>query len=770
MEHRPCTHNKYPGSIWLIPALLLSAGIANASSFDNGVPADEALAQAPALLPPAAELIDFESDAPGAKANGFQSVDSANATFTDSLGADLCVEDFGSQSDGQALAGLWDDQGFLIIDFAVPMRSISLDFGNDDPCCSNPGDEAEIRAFLDANPVGSSQVVMNRNDIMDQTITFSDACFDQVEFQYVVTTSGLIEVVDNIVFEECEFLEKEIVGGTDLNEDGVPDLAVEVGILTPSMYDFKLTYSGPDNVLIQDAIPAEWDVMIPDAVVSGDTIPNGNFETGDFTSWSQINAGSGGIVVDDGTFDPLGPGGPVAPFEGSYGSATWQGGPGIHTLYQDVDVPEYGMPTLVWADHIQNWAADYSVPNQQWRVEVWDPSDNSVMAILRETLPGDPLLQDWTVYTADLSPWAGQTVRIAFTEQDNQFFFNARLDAVDVVNDPNQLNCVLTHANGKGGSATLADCLTEGAGMTWFWTMARCHDNRKNAKCRPTSCGALYLNHGAEAYEEWEGPNKKGQLSGIGDPFLVSNSLCLAAVEDINGGGIDYTGNGDEDEDGIPDWAEACEGVTDVCNPDTDGDGVLDGADECPLEGPPNARIGEVQDPNGCNRQSQCSDGIDNEGDGPIDYPDDASCDSIVDDSEDTFDVFASGTFPVRGTFGFDLDLGAENPTPGAGTNDPPSDIWFRRVSATESEFSPVNGATQVLWGPAQPSAADCAGAALSGATISFFAMDPSAPSTWLCAMTDEGRLSAFRVFSGSADPDPIWNSQDIVIEFVTWP
>jgi hypothetical protein len=526
------------------------------------------------------------------------------------------------------------------------MLSISLDFGNDDPGWSVPGDEAEIRAFAGGNPVGSSQVVMNRNDNMDQTITFSDACFDQVEFQFVVSPTngrnGLIEIVDNIVFEECEVFEKEIVGGNDIDQDGETDLVVEVGILTPSMYDFKITYKnegGPD-VLIEDAVPAEWDVMIPDAA---DPLSNGGFESGDFTDWSQINSGSGGIVIDDGTYDPTGPGGPVAPYGGTYGSVTFQGGPGIHTLYRDVNVPEYGMPILSWADHIQNWWGDFSIPNQQWRVEVWDPADDSVMAILYETLPGDATQQGWTERYADLSPWSGQTVRIAFTEQDNLSFFNARLDEVDVVNDPNMLSCVIESANEKGNktSATKIDCYPEvDSGMSWFWTMARCHDNKKNKKCMPTSCGALYLNDGAQAYELDEfGEPLVDQNGDRLPPIFESNSLCLAAVEDLNGGGLDYSGAGDEDNDGISDYAEACEGVTEVCNPDTDGDGVLDGADECPLEGPADPALGEIGEPNGCNRQSQCSDSVDNDDDGPIDFAGgDLSCDDILDDSEDTVD------------------------------------------------------------------------------------------------------------------------------------
>jgi hypothetical protein len=155
----------------------------------------------------------------------------------------------------------------------------------------------------------------------------------------------------------------------------------------------------------------------------------------------------------------------------------------------------------------------------------------------------------------------------------------------------------------------------------------------------PTSCGALNLNYGAAAFEldpDTGLPVVDPDTGEVLPPIMESNALCIAAVNDD--GTLDYTGAGDHDLDGAEDWAEACEVGTDPCNPDTDGDGVLDGADECPLEGPPDASIGEVQDPNGCNRQSQCSDGIDNDDDGPIDFDADASCDSLVDDSEDTVD------------------------------------------------------------------------------------------------------------------------------------
>ena len=154
--------------------------------------------------------------------------------------------------------------------------------------------------------------------------------------------------------------------------------------------------------------------------------------------------------------------------------------------------------------------------------------------------------------------------------------------------------------------------------------LARCHDNKKNQKCKPTSCGALYLNYGAAAYDKETGE----LLAGPTDP------LCLAAVEDLNGGGLVLDGSGDEDGDFLSDLEEACEIGTDPCDADTDDDGIPDNRDECPLEGPADPALGEILDPNGCIRQSQCSDGDDNDGDGLIDFGADPQCDDILDDDE----------------------------------------------------------------------------------------------------------------------------------------
>jgi hypothetical protein len=66
---------------------------------------------------------------------------------------------------------------------------------------------------------------------------------------------------------------------------------------------------------------------------------------------------------------------------------------------------------------------------------------------------------------------------------------------------------------------------------------------------------------------------------------LVSNALALAAICDANRDRtIDYTGEGDEDGDGLGDYEEACVLGTDPCRPDTDRDRIPDGEDSDPLD------------------------------------------------------------------------------------------------------------------------------------------------------------------------------------------
>jgi len=111
---------------------------------------------------------------------------------------------------------------------------------------------------------------------------------------------------------------------------------------------------------------------------------------------------------------------------------------------------------------------------------------------------------------------------------------------------------------------------------------------KKNVKFAPTSCGALFLNDGAQAFEldPTTGEPKRDLVTGeLLPPILETDPLVLAAVEDLNGGGLVLDGSGDEDGDGLTDLGEVNgDVITNPCNPDTDSDGTNNGADADPLD------------------------------------------------------------------------------------------------------------------------------------------------------------------------------------------
>jgi len=149
-----------------------------------------------------------------------------------------------------------------------------------------------------------------------------------------------------------------------------------------------------------------------------------------------------------------------------------------------------------------------------------------------------------------------------------------------VVHDEDGLECEIFSASGNPSkSATKIICQNPADGDLVVWAETRCHDNKKNKRCRPTSCGALYLNDGAEL---WEFDPITGDLVGD-EPLRMTDGICLAAVE--NPDVPPWDGSNDTDGDGFLDYEEACGACrTDPCEPtsDRDSDGVPDSCDNCP--------------------------------------------------------------------------------------------------------------------------------------------------------------------------------------------
>lgn len=141
--------------------------------------------------------VNFESDALGNKPNNWQSVQSNRVSFSDDLGANLNLGNYGNQGDGKSLAVNGDDQSRLVMTFTEYMQYLKLDFGNDDPGYIGVGGKAILTLFDGMLQVGQVDVVVNRNDFMDQSISYTGAAFNRATFHY---DADLIEIVDNLEF------------------------------------------------------------------------------------------------------------------------------------------------------------------------------------------------------------------------------------------------------------------------------------------------------------------------------------------------------------------------------------------------------------------------------------------------------------------------------------------------------------------------------------------------------------------------------------------
>jgi hypothetical protein len=154
-----------------------------------------------------AAVIDFEADTTGGKANGFTAVGHAGVHFSDTVGANLDIFNYGSQGIGQSLAVNSDGDGSkLQVDFDFLVGALSLAYGNDDPGWTVATDLAWLRLYNGANLVATVSAALNRNDIMDQTIAYTGSAFNRAIFWYGDANGGaftgngrgLIEIVDQI--------------------------------------------------------------------------------------------------------------------------------------------------------------------------------------------------------------------------------------------------------------------------------------------------------------------------------------------------------------------------------------------------------------------------------------------------------------------------------------------------------------------------------------------------------------------------------------------
>ena len=176
------------------------------------------------------------------------------------------------------------------------------------------------------------------------------------------------------------------------------------------------------------------------ALASIELITNGDFETGDFTGWTNSSFMSGrAFTINDGTFGPAGPGQRLAPISGLYDAVSSQTGPGQNLVTQVIQVPlNVSNATFSWTDRIRNHSpfGGFSDPNQEFRVLVEGIAGGLIQELF-STNPGDPTQQigpnnrsfDLTTLLQGL---AGQNIQIAFEQQDNLGYLNATIDDVSL--------------------------------------------------------------------------------------------------------------------------------------------------------------------------------------------------------------------------------------------------------------------------------------------------------------------------------------------------
>jgi hypothetical protein len=228
---------------------------------------------------------------------------------------------------------------------------------------------------------------------------------------------------------------------------------------------------------------------------SAATVVNGDFESGALNGWHVYRAiEDGNWFAYSGTAAPIGSkrgAEPVqAPPQGAYAAIADEANPDTLILYQDIALEagqSHQLSLLAYYDSYAPLATPtpntLSVEsealggqrNQQFRIDVMKPSapiesldPADILLTVFQTKPGGPLSMKPTKLTADLSPFAGQTVRLRIATAVHEEVLNAGVDAVKVTstapgqspspggsNGSKRFGILKTRTNRKSGTASL---------------------------------------------------------------------------------------------------------------------------------------------------------------------------------------------------------------------------------------------------------------------------------------------------------------------------
>jgi len=231
-------------------------------------------------------------------------------------------------------------------------------------------------------------------------------------------------------------------------------------------------------------------VFATPAMAQTELITNGDFETGDLSGWSTVNVDPLGNPSGSSTIEIYSTGDTTngtwplpAPTDGSFALYTEMSNPALNIIYQDVAIPANNTAQLSLSLYYANFAvpaiggdvpvtdvgscpggagtpgflpADGDVffqnsatallpttsetagGNQRVRVDVADPAADpaaldAATQLVFETAPGSPAESGPTQLTADLSAFAGQTVRVRIIDSYSYCFLHMAVDGVSLL-------------------------------------------------------------------------------------------------------------------------------------------------------------------------------------------------------------------------------------------------------------------------------------------------------------------------------------------------
>lgn len=187
-----------------------------------------------------------------------------------------------------------------------------------------------------------------------------------------------------------------------------------------------------------------------------------DFESGSLSAWTIDKRGAGNWFVyqngkqapDPKQSDPFVPFDMPNPPQGKFGAVTDTNGPGTRVLYRDLklDGPYLLEMTVFYtngSDGLSGYSSQFVTPktlasnagpNQQFRVDLLVPTaavdsmaEADIRATVFETLRGAPTRRSPSPVTFDLSPWAGQTLRLRIATADNQGPLRAGVDHIRLI-------------------------------------------------------------------------------------------------------------------------------------------------------------------------------------------------------------------------------------------------------------------------------------------------------------------------------------------------